>query len=307
MHGLFEAGSRVSGRYEILSIIGSGGGGCVYKAQDLENDELVVAIKQLILPFDYDETDLIRFSNEARLTKGLSHKNIVKIYEVGETEFGDHFIAMEFIEGQTLRKILEDKANPLSLEKGLFILRDVASALAFAHGKKIVHRDLKPENVLIRRDGTVKVLDFGLARDITPGNTITAPGFAVGTPYYMSPEQSQRKPLDGRTDIYALGIIAFEMAAGKKPFDSEDPTELLLMHIQEPIPLFKDWGVKAPHWFEVFVNACAAKEPAQRFSSMDNVLEILERQMHYMKLIESSAVREQSLAKKIGYRLFGFA
>src|SRR5437660_6323298 len=224
--------------YRILSKLGEGGMGEVYLAQDSKLDRRV-ALK--ILPADVatHPDRMKRFVQEAKAASALNHPNIITIYEIDETASG-HFIATEFIEGETLR---EREQKPLELSESLDIATQIASALAAAHAAGIVHRDIKPENVMLRHDGIVKVLDFGLAKLSEPpavaggpavdteaptrANVKTDPGVVMGTAIYMSPEQARGLPVDARTDIFSLGVVLYEMVAGRLPFDGSNQNEIM--------------------------------------------------------------------------------
>src|SRR5438128_1057041 len=213
-------------QYHIVSKIGAGGMGEVYLAQDTKLDRKV-ALK--ILPADLaaNHDRMRRFVQEAKAASALNHPNIITIHEIDETDSG-HFIATEFIDGETLR---EREQKPLQLSESLDIVTQIASALAAAHAAGIVHRDIKPENVMLRHDGIVKVLDFGLAKLSEPpavaggpvvdteaptrANIKTDPGVVMGTAIYMSPEQARGLPVDSRTDIFSLGVVLYEMIAGR--------------------------------------------------------------------------------------------
>src|SRR5215213_3139895 len=206
--------------YRIEKLLGAGGMGEVYLARDLKLGRMV-ALKVLPLHFVVDADRLSRFQREARALSSLNHPNLVTIYEVGEAE-GLHFIAMELVEGKTLSS-LRDK---LSLKELLAIVAQVAEALGAAHQSGIIHRDIKPDNVMVRPDGYVKVLDFGLVKlaevEPVPGAAAnTQAGVAMGTLAYMSPEQASGEPVDHRTDIWSLGVVLYELATGRKPFSGE--------------------------------------------------------------------------------------
>src|SRR5499433_1216562 len=213
-------------RYEIISPLGAGGMGEVYLARDIRL-ERKVALKLLLDERTRDDQRLLRFEQEARAASALNHPNIITIYEIGD--YGStHFIATEFIEGLTLRKILADGKMPVIA--ALDVAIQVASALSAAHEAGIIHRDIKPENVMLRRDGIVKVLDFGLAKlaERDPNATFdadaetkalvnTEPGVLLGTAFYMSPEQARGLAVDPRTDIWSLGVVLYEMIARRLP------------------------------------------------------------------------------------------
>lgn len=229
------------GRYEIRGKIGEGGMGEVYSAHDLELDRNV-AIKLLPNEFTADEERRSRFRQEARVVSALNHPNVITIYEIGENDFG-HFLATEFIEGKTLREVI--KRESLTLTRILKIVEQAANALVAAHHEHIVHRDVKPENIMVRRDGIVKVLDFGLAKPVAgfkaqddSSENKTIPGTVMGSARYMSPEQARGIEVDQRTDIWSLGVVLYELLVGKAPFDGETTADTLaavIYHEPEPI------------------------------------------------------------------------
>jgi eukaryotic-like serine/threonine-protein kinase len=218
-----QAGVRL-GPYEVLSLIGSGGMGEVWLATELRLGRKV-ALKLLPTDLTRNSGRILRFEQEARAASALNHPNVCTIYALDQTNDGQHYIAMEYVEGETLRQRLT--TSRLSLREALDIAIQVAAALSVAHAAGIVHRDIKPENVMLRPDGVVKVLDFGLAKlaavgqpgaDTTQLGVHTDAGTVVGTAAYMSPEQARGQQVDGRTDIWSLGVMLYEMLAGRSPF-----------------------------------------------------------------------------------------
>src|SRR5437762_4974111 len=222
-----EAGESI-GHYQVVSLLGVGGMGQVYLAEDSKLRRKV-ALKLLPASYTRDESRLRRFQQEARAASALNHPNILTIHELGEVN-GEQFIATEFVEGETLR----DRLNraPLNLAETLDVAVQIAGALAAAHKAGIVHRDIKPENIMLRHDGYVKVLDFGLAKlieaeearpeDLTRSMNQTGTGTVMGTLHYMSPEQSRGEEVDARTDIFSLGVVLYEMVTGQLPFEGKD-------------------------------------------------------------------------------------
>lgn len=228
---LAASGERVS-HYEIISEIGAGGMGKVYLAEDTRLKRKV-ALKFLTGEFCEDENLLRRFEQEAQTVSALSHPNILTVYEIGQSR-GRRFIVSEYVEGETLRGRLE-RDEPFELLETLRITIQIAGALRAAHDAGIVHRDIKPENIALREDGLVKVLDFGLAKPKSSKSTDseadtrirvqTLPGIILGTSSYMSPEQTRGKSVDGRTDIWSLGIVLYEMLGGRLPFAGETASD----------------------------------------------------------------------------------
>jgi len=267
------------GSYEVLRPLGAGGMGEVYLARD-RRLERNVAIKVLPDEFTTDEVSVRRFEREAKAASALNHPNIVTIYEIGESN-GFHYISTEYIEGETLRQLIAE--HRLSVSDALDIAIQIASALSAAHLAGIIHRDIKPENVMVRPDGYAKVLDFGLvklaekefadaqSRTRTMQNT-TEPGHVVGTVRYMSPEQARGKPLDGRTDIFSLGIIVYEMLTGYAPFDGESIADILAAILQnEPQPLASHLP-DAPEELQRVISNALRKHPDERYLTMNELL-----------------------------------
>jgi serine/threonine protein kinase/tetratricopeptide (TPR) repeat protein len=273
---ILTPGTRL-GSYEILAPIGAGGMGEVYRARDLRL-ERDVAIKVLPEQFAKDADALVRFEREAKAVAALSHSNILSIHDIGDVK-GVRFAVMELLEGQTIRERLRQSAIPW--RKAGEIGLAVAEALAVAHAKGIIHRDIKPENIFLTSDGRVKVLDFGLARVTRPGSTITAPGLAdaetqvvnttpgivVGTMGYMSPEQLRGEVVDGRSDIFSLGCVLYEMVAGQKAFTRKTPAESISAILNEDLAELAGSGRQVPPDFDRIVAHSVEKKPADRFQS----------------------------------------
>lgn len=268
------------GRYDIVSQIGEGGMGKVFLAEDSDLGRKV-ALKVLPEKFSVDSEGLNRFKQEARSASALNHPNIITVYEVGESE-RVHFIATEFIDGKTLRERME--SGRISFDEVLSIAIQTAEALSAAHEAGIVHRDVKPENIMIRPDGYVKILDFGLAKlaentiqnseseDATRKLVKTHPGVVMGTVAYMSPEQARGKEIDARSDVFSFGVVLYELLGGKQPFTGETMTDILAAIINsEPPPL----GTIAPHLpkeLQRIVGKTLKKRREQRYHSTKDLL-----------------------------------
>ncbi|HEV8589159.1 MAG TPA: protein kinase, partial [Pyrinomonadaceae bacterium] len=274
------AGSLIA-HYKILSFIGRGGMGDVYLAHDTRLGRKV-ALKLLPKLLSMDQERLPRFRREARSASALTHPNVCVIHEIGETDDGRPYIAMEYIEGETLRQRLEHRR--LKVSEAIDIARQTASALAAAHSAGVVHRDVKPENIMIRRDGYVKVLDFGLAKlteRYETGSDSEAPTFhafsthtgaLLGTTYYLSPEQARRAEVDERADIWALGVVLYETIAGRFPFSGETPSHVVVSILEtDPAPL-TNFANNIPLELEWIVKKALRKDREQRYQTMNEFL-----------------------------------
>jgi serine/threonine protein kinase len=273
-----DAGTRV-GSYEVLDRLGKGGMGAVYRARDTRLGR-TVALK--VLRPGADPELLHRLDREARAASALNHPNIVHIYDVGVAagQAGEHYVVMEYVEGETLRRRIS--RGPLPLPELLDLGAQLAEGLACAHRAGIVHRDLKPENLVVTADGTLKILDFGLAKvvpsplgDVDARETLTRhgtqAGTLLGTLEYMSPEQASGRPVDNRTDQFAVGLILGEMATGRALFRRETPAEVLAAVIErDPEPL-RQLRPEVPEALEALVARCLQKDPARRFAKTDDL------------------------------------
>ena len=264
--------------YEILRHIGSGGMGEVYLAKDTKLDRQV-AIKILNEQFSRDKSNLERFIREAKTASGLNHPNILVIHEIGE-EDGSKYIVSEFIEGKTLRGVAEDPSMRIS--DLLDIATQIVGAMTAAHRANIVHRDLKPENIMIRPDGYVKILDFGLAKlveqkvvgfeDATARQNQTAKGVILGTVNYMSPEQAKGEKVDERTDIFSFGVLFYEMIAGRTPFAGDSMSESFANLInKEPQPLSR-FSTNVPDELQRISAKTLQKNKDERYQTMKDLL-----------------------------------
>jgi TolB-like protein len=294
--------------YRIVKKLGAGGMGEVYLAEDTTLNRRV-ALKLLPAEYTQDEERLRRFKQEARATSALNHPNILTIYEVGEAQ-GHHFIATEFIDGDTLRQCLKP-IGKMKTSETLAVAAQVASALAAAHEAGIVHRDIKPENIMLRRDGYVKVLDFGLAKLTEKATSLTvdsdAPtrplahtqtGVIFGTVQYMSPEQARGLIVDSRTDIWSLGCVLYEMVAGRAPFAGETVTDMLVAIVEkEPSPLKILGSEQIPAEFDWIITKALRKNPDERYQTSKELLVDLQRLRQKLEIeshFERSTVPEAS-------------
>lgn len=278
-------GRSFAGKYKILKKLGEGGMGSVYQAQQEPIDRMV-AIKVLLGRLAEDDIAVKRFEQEARAVSKMQHPNTVTIYDYGKTEDDRLYIVMEYLKGRTLSDLLR-KEGSLSPLRAVRIIRQVCASLHDAHAAGIIHRDLKPDNIFLTEVGGdkdwVKVLDFGVAKLANESAaTLTQTGMIFGTPKYMSPEQAEGRQLDYRADIYALGVVMFELLVGRPPFLADTPVALLLKHIQEPVPPFQqmrpDLQISAE--LEAVVRKMLAKLPEQRQDTVGVLAEELDRVLH---------------------------
>jgi len=269
------------GRYEVHSQLGAGGMGEVYLAEDTKLDRKV-ALKILPAEVVANQERMQRFVREAKAVSALNHPNIVTIHEIDETN-SIHFIVIEFIDGETLRR--HKKGARLSVPEALDVGIQVASALSAAHKAGIIHRDIKPENIMIRRDGIVKVLDFGLAKltenqpatqvdteVATKGLIKTEPGVVVGTAQYMSPEQVRGLALDARTDIFSIGVVLYEMVAGRRPFEGTTVTDMIVSILERKPPTLTTFGREIPETIEWIVSKALHKDRARGCANLQHRL-----------------------------------
>ena len=270
---MLEVGSFLSDRYEILSKVGAGVMSDVYKAKDHILSRFV-AIKVLKQEFSEDSSFVTKFRAEAQSAAGLDHPNIVNIYDVG-SENGLYYIVMEYVEGITLKTYIEKKGQ-LSFKESASIAIQVARGIESAHNKNIIHRDIKPQNIIISTEGKVKVTDFGIAK-ATSSNTISSD--VMGSVHYASPEQARNGFVDGRSDIYSLGIVMFEMVTGRVPFDGETTVAVALQHLQEEIARPSKYAPDLPISFEKIILKCTQKTPDRRYQTIEELLADIRRSL----------------------------
>ncbi len=254
---------KTLGKYKIVTRLGEGGMGTVYKAMQTSLNRYV-AIKVLLMQYTLDRDFLARFKREALATAALQHPNIVHIYDI-EEKGGIYYIAMEYVDGGTLTSLLE--RTSLSLKSILNIVAQVGSALDAAHGQGIVHRDIKPSNILLSRDGRALLTDFGLAKVSDATVQLTTVGDIMGTPRYMSPEQAQGRELDYRSDLYSLGVVLYEMVTGQTPFDNPSPLAILHDHVYTTPSPPSDFNSSLSKTLDEPILKALAKKPEERYQS----------------------------------------
>jgi serine/threonine protein kinase len=293
-------GTVLGGRFEMVSKIGAGGMGIVYKARQIGMDRWV-AVKVLMKEYLTDETAVLRFKREALAVSRLEHPNTVRIFDFGESDTGMLYIAMEHLTGLPLDRILKNERE-LPIRRVLRIIQQMGRSLSEAHDKGIVHRDLKPDNVFVgeiegQRD-YVKVLDFGVAklREHADGGTITQHGTIFGTPKYMSPEQCRSQEVDPRSDLYSLGVMMYELIAGRVPFESENPLAILIMHAQDEVMPMSEVrpNLVVPFEVEELLHRLLAKEAEHRPQDAKAVVDECERLLHQIPDMFESTITYDS-------------
>lgn len=253
--------------YRIEKMIGKGAMSVVYLGLQ-ESLDRPVALKVLNPRLSADPTFTKRFVKEARTISKLGHPNIVTIFDAGHHE--DWFyIAMEYLEGATLRERIKTSVTP---EQAIDILRQIAQALSCAHQNQCIHRDIKPANIMFRNAETAVLSDFGIAKNLEDKTQLTAVGWRIGTPNYMSPEQALAKPVDGRSDLYSLGVVFYEMLTGNRPYQGADAFETAMLHIKGPTPVLEEPLSR----FQPIINRLLAKNPDHRYSGSEDLLRAIQ-------------------------------
>lgn len=266
----------LNGRYRLLERAGRGGMATVYKAQDLMLRRLV-AVKLLHDGLTDDEDFLQRFQREAHAAANLSHPNIVTVHDIGQDEHR-HYIVMELVAGRTLKTLIREymdrEGTPLPVARTLPLAIQICAGIGYAHRAGLVHCDVKPQNVLVTRDDRVKVADFGIARALSQASMQTG-SLLWGTPHYFAPEQAAGEPATPASDVYAIGVILFEMLTGRLPFEADTLPALALKHLHEPPPLVTTLNASVPAQLERIINKVLAKEPAGRYRTAGQLERIL--------------------------------
>ena len=288
---MIQIGKLFAGRYRILKSIGRGGMADVYLAKDLILDNEEVAIKVLRTNYQTDQIAVARFQREARAMAELNHPNIVSIRDIGE-EDGQQFLVMEYVDGSDLKKYIQDHA-PLSNNEVVRIMEEVLSAMTLAHQQGIVHRDLKPQNILLTKDGTVKVTDFGIAVAFAE-TSLTQTNSMLGSVHYLSPEQARGSKATVQSDIYAIGIMLFEMLTGHIPYDGDSAVTIALQHFQKPLPSIIDENKNVPQALENVVIKATAKRLSDRYASTFEMSRDLMTALSYNRSREPKLVFEDT-------------
>ncbi|MGF1614760.1 MAG: serine/threonine-protein kinase [Gammaproteobacteria bacterium] len=276
---------RIPG-YTIETEIGRGGMATVYLATQQLLDRKV-ALKIMTPSLAADDSFCQRFVKEGKTIAQFKHPNIVTIYDIGAFE-SHYYMAMEYIGGGTLKERIRDGS---AVKEPLSVVRQIALALGYAHTRGFIHRDIKPANILFQEDGSAVLSDFGIAKDMASDEQLTRMGFTVGTPEYMSPEQALGRDVDGRSDLYSLGVVFYEMLAGRKPFLARDAFAVALMHANQPPPPLPD-SAKA---FQPVVDRLLAKDPRERYATAADLLQAIERSQA-PAILDASTVPTEVLA-----------
>lgn len=261
----------IANRYQLLENVGQGGMADVYKAMDTILNR-IVAIKILRGELADDPMTLLRFQREASAASKLSHPNVVDVYDVGESE-GRHYIVMEYVRGRTLKQLIAQR-GALHLDEAVDIMLQLTSAVAMAHEKHIIHRDIKPQNVLVKDDGTVKITDFGIA--VAHGSVqLTQHHTVMGSAHYLAPETTRGEAPTEAVDIYALGIVFYELLSGSVPFQGSNPTEIAVKHLRDPMPYIRDFNPTIPQSVENIILRATAKKVSERYATVEEMREDL--------------------------------
>jgi serine/threonine protein kinase/Tfp pilus assembly protein PilF len=289
-----STGSTFAGRYQIIEELGKGGMGKVYKVHDTKIQEKI-ALKLIKPDIAKDKKTIERFNNELRLARKIRHKNICQMYDLGE-ERGTHFITMEFVPGQDLRGLIR-QTGQLAVGTMISIARQICDGLTEAHKSGVVHRDLKPSNIMIDKEGDVRIMDFGIARSLE-AKGITGAGVMIGTPEYMSPEQVEGKEIDPRSDIYSLGVILYEMATGRVPFEGDTPFTVGIKHKSETPQNPKEINPQIPEDLNNMILKCLEKDKSSRFQDANEVLTELENIAKSVPTTEKEIPKKRPLTSK---------
>jgi serine/threonine protein kinase/regulator of sirC expression with transglutaminase-like and TPR domain len=287
-------GSTYAERYQIIEELGKGGMGRVYKAQDTELKEKV-ALKLIKPEISSDRKTVERFQNELKFARKIVHKNVGRMYDIGKEE-GSYFITMEFVEGQDLKGMIR-QSKQLTIGTAISLAKQVSEGLSEAHKLGVIHRDLKPSNIMIDKDGNARIMDFGIARSLKDKG-ITGAGVMIGTPEYMSPEQVDGKETDQRSDIYSLGIILYEMLAGKLPFEGDTPLSIAVQQRSDTPKDPREFNAQIPDDLSRVIMKCLEKDKDKRYQSAGEIRSELEMIEQGFPTTERVIAKKPSLTSK---------
>lgn len=266
----------LNGRYQLLDLVGSGGMATVYRAQDMALGR-IVAVKVLHESFSSDQAFLERFQREAHAAANLTHPNIVTVHDIGQ-DGSRHYIVMEYVKGATLKKLIRAQAakgRPMPVNRALDLTIQICKGIGYAHRAELVHCDVKPQNILVTHDDRLKVADFGIARAMSRVIAEGDESQVWGTPQYFSPEQAVGDPPTPASDVYAIGVVLFELLSGETPFRGDTPTKIALQHLQEPPPPVASLNPAIPLQLGEIVRKVMSKEPSGRYRTAGQLGRIL--------------------------------
>lgn len=284
----------IADRYEVVSHIGQGGMADVFLAVDTILNRQV-AIKILRADLSTDAVSILRFEREAQAAAALAHPNIVEIYDVGDYK-GHHYIVMEYVTGKTLKQVIRSR-GPLVNEEAVDIMKQLCSAISEAHSRGIIHRDIKPQNVIVKADGSIKILDFGIATakgsmQLTQANNV------MGSVHYLAPELAKGEAASPQSDIYALGIVLYEMLAGDVPFRADQAVQIALKHMREPMPDVRLINASVPQSIANVITRATAKDPNNRYGSCREMLQDISTCLRPERLNERKLVLHEDIQKQ---------
>lgn len=291
----------IAGRYEVVSHIGQGGMADVFLAVDTILNRQV-AVKILRADLSGDTVSILRFEREAQAAASLAHPNIVEIYDVGDYK-DHHYIVMEYVPGKTLKQLIRSR-GPLVNEEAVDIMKQLCSAVAEAHSRGIIHRDIKPQNVIIKADGSLKILDFGIATALGSVQ-LTQANNVMGSVHYLAPELAKGELASFQSDIYALGIVLYEMLTGDVPFKADQAVQVALKHMREPMPSVREFNSTVPQSLENIITRATAKDPSLRYHNAEEMLADVstclrgERQNERKLVVRETPVKKNDIPKNL--------